>query len=77
MRLFISLAVLVLSLLSLSEGGLVGKKVAGEKTILCYYGSWSCYRYGNGKYDIEVRRVFMLLKDEISLTNLIQEKQTN
>ena len=31
----------------------VAKRGVEQKTILCYYGSWSCYRYGYGKFDVE------------------------
>ena len=43
---------LALAFIATSDAGLV-KKNEGQKTILCYYGSWSCYRYGYGKFDVE------------------------
>lgn len=26
---------------------------ANGKTVLCYFGSWSVYRHGDGKFDVE------------------------
>jgi chitinase len=53
MTLFPILTFIFATLVALGESHVVSQSNLGSKVIMCYFSSWSCYRWGNGLFEIE------------------------
>lgn len=56
MRMFgiiIKVVTLLVVALQVAFANSIRQESANGKVVLCYFGSWSVYRYGEGKFDVE------------------------
>jgi len=63
---------LLLGVVGSTLGNSIGTK-AGDKKMVCYYGSWAVYRPGNGKFDVENIDPFLCTHIIYTFTGLGQD----